>query len=130
MHTNRSENTSESNLYEKYSFIAPSANALKRHVESHTPDAFSCTQCDHRTKNIKLIERRVIRQHESRNLLLCNQCDFTTKYGNSMMRHKGKVHLDLTYPCQYCTFVANPKPAGNERHACNQYQYVAKAPRP
>ena len=80
MHTDRSKNTSESNLFEKCNFIAPSANAFKGNIESHTPDAFSWTQCDHRTKNSKLIERHVIRQHESRNLLLCNQCDFTTKF--------------------------------------------------
>ena len=108
-------------------------------VESHTsPNAFSCTQCDYRTKNSKLLERHVISQHESRISPLCDQCNCKTRYGNSMIRHKEKVHSP-TYPCEYCTFGANLKNVlnphirqrhGIKRHGCDQCQYAAKAPRP
>ena len=99
----------DSLLCEQCSFIAQAGPELKKHMDNHNLFAFTCNECDYRTKNEKLLNRHISLKHGNKEPFLCDECHFTTRLKGSLTRHIANVHNGLRFPCPDCEFEAKSR---------------------
>lgn len=82
------------------------AVSLRRHVESHTAQRYSCTLCDVNFGKYKELVEHTRNQHPDEKPYKCSECDYASVERSKLVRHM-KLHTsDRPFQCPHCSVAA------------------------
>ena len=85
---------------------------LKKHIMiKHNKERFKCDLCDFTNHNKYVVNRHRKDHDRIKDTFECDSCDFRAVNKSTVKIHNDSIHLGLKYPCSFCPYVANSKPA-------------------
>ena len=91
----------------------------------HQLGSYDCTHCSHKTGEKDEIFEHMKTKHdfildELGGYYFCDMCDFKSKKGGNLTKHKNCLHTDTTYGCNFCGYTSSD-PYTVKRHTKSQH---------